>query len=566
MDERLRVGILCDGLVFQHWQAECIRQVLAVQGVDPVVLVVQDKAAADQQKPAMKHALYRWFKKNRLRAKALAADDMANVLAGIPVLKCRPIGSSSAQRFEFADLVAIKGYAPEVLLRFGFNILHGEILTLPTHGIWSYHHGDEEHYRGRPVGFWEIMQADPVTGVTLQRLTEKLDAGLVIRKGWFRTVDHSLSANLDHVMLGSTGWMAQVCRELLMGRTSVAQGVASASEAPVRGAPGNMDLLEFLFTCNTNRIAHNRRNAAQHEEWNIGVLYQPITSLLDAKPSLNVRWLPSPGPGQQRRTPFGYMADGQLNVLYGKYDAVAGKSDISRLRPKRDNVLKRSRTMLSTGDMLSHPYLLEHEGQLLVIPENQAGRVDVYRVNTANEALDFALTLLDEELRAPMLFQHEGRWWLFGTKAPWEDVALYAYHAPALEGPWTAHALNPVKTDVRSARPAGTPFTHQGQLYRPARDNSHTKGWRVALMRVLELSPTAFREELVKTIGPLKGSAWSHGMGTLSAVGDLTLVDGKRPMSAGDRGARPKRSGGKSRGTKPKMSKREGDRDDDEED
>ena len=565
MAERLRVGILCDGPVFRHWQAECIRKVLAVDGVEPVVLIVHEKVDAHGPKPSMKHALYRWFKKNRLRAKALVPDDLTSMLAGVPKLMCRPVGPTSAQRLEAEDLTAISGYAPDVLLRFGFNILNGEILTLPKHGIWSYHHGDEESYRGRPVGFWEIVRGDPVTGVTLQRLTEKLDAGLVLRKGWFRTVDHSLSENLDGVMLGSTGWMAQVCRELVMGHMGAAQGVASASDAPVHEAPGNMDLLAFLFTCNTNRIAHNQRRSAQRDEWNIGVLYQPIASLLEAKPSLNVRWLPSPGPGQQRGTPFGYMADGQLNVVYGKYNAAAGKGDISRLRPKRDNVLKRSRTMLSTGHVLSHPYLFEHDGGSMVIPASSAGRIDLYRMNPANEALDFVRTLLDEPLCAPMVFQHEGRWWLFGTKAPWEDVALYVYHAPALEGPWTPHILNPVKMDVRTARPAGTPFMHQGQLYRPARDNSLTQGWRVALMRVLELSPTAFREELVRTIGPLKGSAWSHGMGTLSAVGDLTLVDGKRPMSMRG-GAVPKRSSGKGRGNKPKLSERERDRDDDEDD
>lgn len=565
MAERLRVGIMCDGPVFQHWQAECIRQVLAVPGVEPVVLIVHDKATTGHRKRSMKHALYRWFKNSRLHAKALAPDDLDDLLSGIPKILCRPVGPASAQRFEASDLAAIKRHAPDVLLRFGFDILRGEILDLPTHGIWSYHHGDEEHYRGRPVGFWEIVDGEPVTGVTLQRLSEELDAGPVLRKGWFGTVDHSLSENLDNVMLGSTGWMAQICRDLLAGRTGAAQGIPSASRAPVREAPGNMDLLGFLFTCNTNRIAHNQRRAAQRDEWNIGVLYQPIASLLEAKPSLNVRWLPSPGPGQQRRTPFGYMTDGQLNVLYGKYNAAIGKGDISRLRPKRDNVLKRSRTMLSTGHVLSHPCLFEHDGQLMVVPESSAGRVDLYRVNTTNEALDFVRTLLDEPLSAPMIFRYEGRWWLFGTKAPWQDVALYVYHAPSLEGPWTPHQSNPVKTDVRSARPAGTAFMHEGQLYRPARDNSLTQGWRVALMRVLELTPTTFREELVKTIGPLKGSAWSHGTGTLSAVGDLTLVDGKRPISTRG-GPQPKRSGGKSRRGKSKVSERERDRDDDDED
>src|SRR5436190_1292829 len=151
MAERLRVGILCEGTLFRHWQAECIRQVLAVEGVEPVVLIVHDKAAREERKPAMKHALYRWFKTNRLRAKALAPDDLTEMLAGVPQLKCRPVGPSSAQQFESDDLAAIKHYAPEVLLRFGFQVLHGAILTLPTYGIWSYHHGDEENYRGRPV-------------------------------------------------------------------------------------------------------------------------------------------------------------------------------------------------------------------------------------------------------------------------------------------------------------------------------------------------------------------------------------------------------------------------------
>jgi len=42
-------------------------------------------------------------------------------------------------------------------------------------GVWSWHHGDEDKYRGGPPAFWEIVNADPVTGALLQRLTERLD-------------------------------------------------------------------------------------------------------------------------------------------------------------------------------------------------------------------------------------------------------------------------------------------------------------------------------------------------------------------------------------------------------
>ncbi len=561
MADKLRVGILCDGLVFKHWQAECIRQVLAVDGVEPVLMIIQDKVLDAPRKHSMRHGLYRWFKSKRLKAKALSPDDMTAPLANVPTVICRPSGPSMAQRLDPRDVATIRSHGPDVLLRFGFGVLVGDVLALAPHGVWSYHHGDEEKYRGRPVGFWEIVHGEPVTGVTLQRLTEKVDAGHVLRKGWFPTIDRSLSENLDNIMLGSTGWMAQLCREILMGRTDASKGVPSTSDAPLHEAPGNLDLLGFLLTCNSDRLREERLRKSHRDEWNIGVLYQPMASLLDAKPSLNVRWLPAPSPGQQRRAPFGYMADGQLNVLYGKHDSATGKGDISRLRPKRDNVLKRSRTMLTSEGRLTHPFLLEHEGRSFVIPESSEGHVDLFCVNENNELLVFVRTLLAEPLCSPTVFQHEGRWWLFGTKSPLEHVALYAYHATSLEGQWTAHPLNPLKMDVRSARPAGTPFVHQGQLYRPALDNSHTPGWRVALMRVLELTPTDFREELVRTIGPLKGSAWSHGTSTLSAVGELTLVDGKRPMSV--RAAAAARNGRKSRSEKPKTQREEDDDDED---
>ena len=44
-------------------------------------------------------------------------------------------------------------------------------------------------------------------------------------------------------------------------------------------------------------------------------------------------------------------------------------------------------------------------------------------------------------------------------------------------------ALAAVKTDVRSARPAGTPFVYQGELYRPAQDCSRTYGGSIVIHR-----------------------------------------------------------------------------------
>ena len=87
---------------------------------------------------------------------------------------------------------------------------------------------------------------------------------------------------------------------------------------------------------------------------------------------------------------------------------------------------------------------------------------------------------------------------------------------------------NPVKCDLRSSRPAGPLFAHEGALYRPAQDGSITYGGAVAVNRVVTLTPTEFAEETINVLRPEPSGPFPHGLHTLTGVGGVTLVDGKR--------------------------------------
>lgn len=526
----LRIGLLCESTHLQRWQIACLRHLLAVSGVTIAVVVLRQPQEGQVLKPKRRWAtaLYRRWRDGAGQADAMKSEDASALLGQAPLVKCRTELKKGAEHFTAPDLEKIRAYSPDILLRFGFNIIKGGVLELPRYGVWSFHHGDEMHYRGGPPGLWEIMDGEPVTGAVLQRLTEKLDGGRILRKGAFKTIDHSLPETVGTVLMHSAHWPAQVCRELLAGNTTAAEGRTSTTEAPIHRYPGNMDFLRFRWKMVVNKMRFHRAELKTHEEWNIGVLPHPISVLVQDDPQVNVRWLPPPADGQYRADPFGYQADGRLNVLYEKFDQEAGKASIARLRPKRDGDLKRSRTMMETAGHLSYPFVIEHEGRIHVVPEQAStGHVELYTLSVENEALVPECVLLEEPLVDPTLLPYQGRWWLFGTKAPLTGTELFVYFSDRLEGPYTAHPQNPVKSDIRSARPAGTPFTVDGELWRPGQDCSRTYGGRVALNRVTELSPERFAEETVKFIGPFKGS-WDKGMHTISAVGDVTLVDGKR--------------------------------------
>jgi hypothetical protein len=107
---------------------------------------------------------------------------------------------------------------------------------------------------------------------------------------------------------------------------------------------------------------------------------------------------------------------------------------------------------------------------------------------------------------------------------------LHLFSAPTLLGEWTPHRRNPVKSDVRSARPAGRLFIQGGKLYRPSQICAPLYGYGIALNRVTRLDDDAFGEEEERRIVPAPASGLL-GLHTINRAGDLSVIDafGRRP-------------------------------------
>ena len=188
----------------------------------------------------------------------------------------------------------------------------------------------------------------------------------------------------------------------------VRHGSVHASEKTVRSSgipvPGNLYMgLHHL----ARMLTRTAPSADLHHaaDWNIGMLHQPIHVLLEEEPSMNVRWFPPPSNGKGRMEPFGYRAaDGELNVLYRKIDGSTGRSSIARLRPKSDNILKRSRTMMEVEPDHAYPYVVLVKGEPHLLRTVQSeGTTDLYRVNDANDGLDPVAVLVNVALHSPSL-------------------------------------------------------------------------------------------------------------------------------------------------------------------
>jgi hypothetical protein len=154
----------------------------------------------------------------------------------------------------------------------------------------------------------------------------------------------------------------------------------------------------------------------------------------------------------------------------------------------------------------------------------------LYRVTgDVPHRFEFVATLLENFPAVDStVFQHGDLYWLLCSPQEKSGSHLHAFYAREPFGPWVPHPSNPVKIDIRGARPAGPPFVVDGALYRPAQDSSRTYGGRVVINRVVALSPTEFAEVPHAHVGPEKDGPFGEGLHTVSFAGDYCVIDGKR--------------------------------------
>jgi len=187
----LRIGLLLDSAVLPSCFAEVVDHILQSNFARLELLVFnaeEDKKAAEPQpkrsrlrkvidllrdarrRKVLLFSLYeRWDSRNIVASEdPHALVDCSERLQHVESILVTPLRKRFVHRFPADAIERIREKRLDVLIRFGFNILRGDILTAAKYGVWSYHHGDGDYYRGGPSHFWEIYEGNPISGVMLQ--------------------------------------------------------------------------------------------------------------------------------------------------------------------------------------------------------------------------------------------------------------------------------------------------------------------------------------------------------------------------------------------------------------
>ncbi len=530
LKQEIKFGIMCNGTVFPAWQAIAIENLLSSDQVKCELLIIDDNAPLQKSgKRKLKHLL--WYPYNRMskmRSRSFKQIDLSNQLNAVRSIICQTFKQDKfSQLFMDSDISKIKESDLHFILRFGFGIIRGEILNAAKYGIWSFHHDDEQIYRGGPPCFWEIYKDDKVTAAILQKLTDKFDAGVVLKKGYVKT-KYSYAKNRDQIYKESSRWPALLCVDILNGHTEQFHAKSSETSAPVYHAPRNWQLSVFLLKL----IYYNLREACRRlfftDYWNIGVVKAPISAFLgENKPE--VEWFPLGSKNRFLADPFCLVDVNnkhKLHIFYETYPFREAKGKLDYVL--YDKTFGPEQKLINEPFHLSYPYTIRYNDDHYLIPESwEANKVFMYKATDFPLSWEKSHILIDGFAGIDnTIIEYENTYWLFtADKKDGFRYNLKIFYADDLFTEWIPHPKNPVKTDIRSARSAGTPFLYNGDLYRPSMDYAEKIEGRIIINKVLKLSKTEFEEIPVKIIDPYTDIPFSDKIHTLSDAGEYTIID-----------------------------------------
>jgi hypothetical protein len=472
----MRVGVVVRGPLIPRWQADCVKALTALDGVDVAVAFAPNRRGVSRRSAAI--------------GGAIAAP-----------VAIEPIGDPAG-----SDVVLdLCGEAGEYGAR---------------EGTWSLclGAGDDDE----PFVLDVARGARTLDAVLLRRIgghTEELRRGRFPVTYWHRST-------ACWALAEAARWPALLIAVLRDGRALPA---VIASEPPPRRRATTFDLVRFAFVMARRLFGFLFAELFEITEWNVGLVTgEPSRALADE--ALEVRWLPRPPRETYIADPFVVDRDGRRVLFVEAFTYARERGTIDALVLDAAGAPVARECVLDLPTHLSYPCPVVYDGALYFVPENvDANEVALYRSAAfPGDWVRAAAIFPGFDGVDTTLFEHDGRWWAFCTRMSRGSLfALFAFHAATPFGPWTEHALNPIVVDISCARPGGTPFVAGGALYRPGQDCSVSYGGGLAIARVDELTPTSYSETIVRRLDPRGFGRYSHGVHTLNVAAGVLVVDGK---------------------------------------
>ncbi len=534
--QKMRAGILLDSFEVPAWAAKAIERVQQGGAADFVLVILANTNGADRT-PSSTPWLYEAF--DRLdrwlfgrQPDPLTPSDIKGSFSRVPQIHVTPIALDSHYGLSEHEIVQIRQYGLDIVIRIGLDGLSFDSLPLSKYGTWYYYHGDDTQMSGGPAGFWEVVEDRPETGTALLATGGEIYGKRVLYRSSFFTYPLSPARHRSYYFWAAASFLPRQIEylqrygeekflrqtERFNRPTAVARKTYGVPEGPAAVAAIGRITARLLRELFKRVFTLDQWSLRWKVQKNMGVGFKEFNAL-------------TPPKDRYWADPHVIRREGKYYIFIEEYLRSKNKGHISVIESDDAGEWKVPVKVLEQACHLSYPFVFEWDGIFYMVPESAGNRrIDLYESTGFPYNWQFKETLMDH-VRAvdTTLLYHANKWWLFTAIAENEaaapNVELFLFSSDQLlHGNWMPHPQNPVVSDVKRARPAGAIFHQGGKLFRPSQDCSRGYGYSIALNEIEVLSESEYCEHSSTSIKP----EWDRRVlatHTFARCSELTVID-----------------------------------------
>lgn len=512
VERKLRVGLCLDADQIGGWRKIVVQRVRDDPSVEIALIIdgAQSQVSRHSLFTRATRALWRLIDGVEARlSRGLMHRVLASVNGFAPErLDQRPVHPPELDRprVRMDGLDAIRAADLDIVLDLCEHITRGAHAGAARLGTWSLRTTCGRNDAVSPLGFWEFYRDQAISEVRVVSLRPDAREEEILAAAHYCTYRWSWS--LNEVLLGlKASWLLLDTMHRVRDGTSLSKAQDQGGRSPTGAGEyyrerGLLEAPALLAKCTTRIIAKMAHQSLFEDHWRVLLMEASPLGAISAGPIVV-----KPPPDRYWADPFAMRRNGKCYIFFEEYVYATRRGVISYIELGGLDDAKRltnpvSRCVIDEPFHLSYPFLFDYHGDVFMIPESSANRtIDIW------QATDFPIgwqkhKTLFEGIGATdtSLLEWNGKWWLFtnidrnGMNDHRNELHIF-YADDPLDGPWRAHALNPVFIDARKARMAGGFLKgSDGRPIRCGQVQSKRYGEAVAYNVVSELSPTRYAE------------------------------------------------------------------------
>ncbi len=429
----------------------------------------------------------------------------------------------------------IEDYNLDLIINLCSNKSEFTIPKVPQYGMWEIIYSDHSRFISTPAGFWEVLKSEPQTGIMLNIKCEGNNETYNLYSSFSLTDPHSVSRNAANLYWKASIIVPRKIKELYdCGKDSFFEKLFLENQHPqiysnkIYNIPSNFQMSLLIIIFLYKYVKNKLSDLLYNEQWELHYLIN-----FENKLANNLNDLSKIIPPKDRfwADPDFVKKDGKYYLFFEEYIYKNKKAHISYIELEKNGQYSNSKIVIENKYHMSFPYLFNINENLYMIPETSENKtIELYKCLHFPDKWKLEKTLMENIIAVDTnLFYYNNKWWLFTNIKEIEGVSIYDelflfYTDNFKSGHWVPHPMNPIISDVKSARPAGHIFIYNNNIYRPSQNCSKRYGYGLKLNEIVKLNENEYAETEILNIEPSWGKRYL-GTHTLNYKNEFTIID-----------------------------------------